>query len=238
MSTGIFDGVSPPGEKDSGAVSVPPSPRRRRVLVGAVVALGLVLVAAVITGLALGARYQPVGFGNAGGGFDGHIVTRHVNGFASMTGQTYLPPQRSTSGGMYVSLANNGPLPVTIESASLNPPWAQGPIDRQGQVLRDTGAAATYWPEAGYSGSGRGSRLAGLVLRPGQYILVRLPVKTPGCWMPAHGYTVLFAFWVKVRFAYWTHLVPIWWTNPYDQSEGAVVAHEPEPASQGGVCPS
>ena len=59
MSTGIFDGVSPPGEKDSGAVSVPPSPRRRRVLVGAVVALGLVLVAAVITGLALGARYQP-----------------------------------------------------------------------------------------------------------------------------------------------------------------------------------
>ena len=238
MSTGISDGVSPPGTKDSGSVSGPQFPRRRRVLIGVALALGFVVIAAVITGTALGAHYQPVGFGNMGGGIHGDIVTRPVNNFTPMQGQTYLPPQQSATGGMYVSLTNDGPLAVTIESASLNPPWAQGPIDRQGQALRDTGEAATYWPEPGYTGKGRGERLAGLVLRPGQYILVRLPVKTAGCWMPAHGYSVLFAFWVKVRFAYWTHVVQIWWTSTYDQSEGAIVAHEPESASQGGVCPS
>jgi len=32
-------------------------------------------------------------------------------------------------------------------------------------------------------------------------------------------------------------LVQIWWTGPFNQDEGAIIAHEPEPASQGGVCP-
>ena len=32
-------------------------------------------------------------------------------------------------------------------------------------------------------------------------------------------------------------LVQIWWTSPFNQDEGAIIAHEPEPASQGGVCP-
>jgi len=35
---------------------------------------------------------------------------------------------------------------------------------------------------------------------------------------------------------FWTHLVQIWWTSPYDQSEGAIIAHEPETQSRGGVC--
>src|SRR5215469_7832861 len=25
----------------------------------------------------------------------------------------------------------------------------------------------------------------------------------------------------------WTHLVQIWWTSPYDQPQGAIIAHEP-----------
>jgi hypothetical protein len=142
---------------------------------------------------------------------------------------------RPASGGLYVSLTNNGPLPVTIESASLNPPYAQGPVDRQAQPLRGTGAA-TYWPQAGF-GSGPGTRLAGSVLRPGQVIVVRLPVTTGGCWMPAHGYAVLFTFWVRLRFWRWTHLVQIWWGSPFNQDAGAIIAHEPGPASQGGMWP-
>jgi hypothetical protein len=50
-------------------------------------------------------------------------------------------------------------------------------------------------------------------------------VEALDCWMPANG------------FLYWTHLVEIWWPSPPDQSEGAIIAHEPEPASRGGVCP-
>jgi hypothetical protein len=102
--------------------------------------------------------------------------------------------------------------------------------------LRDTGAA-TYWPQAGFR-AGPGTRLVGLLLRPGEVIVVRLPVTTAGCWMPAHGYAELFSFWVRVRFhQIWTHLVQIWWTSPFNQDEGAIIAHEPELASQGGVCP-
>ena len=235
MSAGMVDGVIPPGAADSVAATVPPPRRRRRWPVVAALATGLVLIAAFITGMTLGAHYQPVGLGNSGGGLIGHMITKPVNNFAPMNGQTYLPPQRPASGGLYVSLTNNGPLPVTIEAASLNPPYAQGPIERQGQPLRDTGVA-TYWLQAGFQ-NGPGKRLAGLVLRPEEVIVVRLPVTTAGCWMPAHGYTVLFTFWVRVKFLHWTHLVQIWWTSPFDQSEGAIISHEPEPASQGGVCP-
>jgi len=234
MSTGMIDGVSPPGATDSGAATDPPPRRRWRWLVMAVVTLGLVLGAAFITGLALGAAYQPVGLGLSPGNLAGHMITRQVDNFSPMTGQTYLPPQRPASGGLYVSLTNSGPYPVTIVSASLNAPDAQAPVFRQAQPLRDTGTA-TYWPETGVNGPG--ARLAGLVLRPVQYILVRLPVTTAGCWMPAKGYAVLSTFWVKVKFLYWTHLVQISWTSPFDQSEGAIIAHEPESASQGGVCP-
>jgi hypothetical protein len=66
---------------------------------------------------------------------------------------------------------------------------------------------------------------------------VRLPVTTAGCWMRSGGYTVLSTFWVKVKFLFWIHLVQIWWTSPGDQPSGAITAHEPEPASQGGFCP-
>jgi hypothetical protein len=148
MSTGMIDGAGPPGAVTSGAAS--PARRGRRWLAVAALAEGLVLVAAVITGLALGAHYQPVGLGNSGGHLGGRIITRQVDNFAPMTGQTYLPPQPPASGGLYVSLTNNGPLPVTIESASLNPPYAQGRVDRQAQPLRDTGPA-TYWPQSGFA---------------------------------------------------------------------------------------
>ena len=55
--------------------------------------------------------------------------------------------------------------------------------------------------------------------------------------MTSGGYSIQSSFWVKVKFLWWTHLVEIWWTSLYDQSEGAIIAHEPEPASQGGLCP-
>jgi hypothetical protein len=87
-------------------------------------------MAALITGGELGAAYQPVGLGDSPGNLIGHMITRQVNNFAPITGQTYLPPQEPASGGLYVSLANTGSYSVTVESASLNPPYAQGPEDR------------------------------------------------------------------------------------------------------------
>ena len=234
MGTGTT-GVSPAnGVSDPMETAAPTSARVNRwpfVLAGAVV---IVLAAAAITGAALGSSYQPIRFGNFGGGLSRPIITRQVNNFPPMDGQLYLPPQKSVRGGLLVSLTNNGHFPVTILSASLNPPDAQRPVFRESEPLRDAGAA-TYWPLAG-SPTGTGTRLAGMTIKPGQSIFVRLPVTTAGCWMPAHGYSTISAFWVKVKFMFWTHLVQIWWTSPYDQSEGAIIAHEPETQSRGGVC--
>jgi hypothetical protein len=196
----------------------------------------VLLLAALITGNELGSSYQPVAFGNMGAGLSGHFVWRQVDNFGPMEGQRFLPIQRSATGRVFVSLTNTGQLPVTIVAASLNPPWAQGPVDRQAQPLRDAGQA-TYWPEFGSNFTGPGSRLAGLVLRPDQYIAVQLPVTTAGCWMPTSGWSLIESFWVTTRFMGWTHQVEVWWTNPYSEDEGAILAHEPEPASMGGVCP-
>lgn len=233
MITSIADGNSPPDARTVQAAVPPPRHRRRWwLLVGLA---SVVLAAAIITAVALGAAYQPVGFGDIGGGVHGHMITRQVNDHQPMIGQQYLPPQPAASGGVYVSIANNGPLPVTIEAASLNAPSAQGPIDRQSEPLRDAGPA-TYWPATGQR-TGPGRPLAGLVLRPGQHVVVRLPVRTAGCWMPANGYTVMNSFWVTEKFLAWTHVVPIWWTDPTAPSQGAIISHDPEPASQGGQCP-
>jgi hypothetical protein len=210
--------------------------RRRRWVKILLLGLLLISVAGVVAGQELGASYQPVAFGDAGGGLTGNIVSRHVNNFAPMEGQIYVPPQKAASGAYYVSLTNTGPYPVTIESATLNNPDNAAAPFLQAEPLRDSGHAS-YWPLAGQAGIGHGKLLAGTVLHPAQYIVIRLPVTTAGCWMTSGGYSVQSSFWVRFKFLFWTHLVQISWTVPYDQSEGAIIAHEPEPASQGGLCP-
>jgi hypothetical protein len=234
MSVGAVDGTTPPGVMDSAAIAGPR--RRRRWLKVLALGLAFVLIAAVAVALVLGASYQPVGFGGEGPGLTGQIVSRQVNNFAAMGGQFYIPPQKVARGAVIVSLTNTGPYPVTIESATLNDPDFTAAPALQAEPLRDTGPA-TYWPMGGNPGVGGGTRLAGTLLGPGQDIVIRLPVTTAGCWMRSESYTTLFHFWVKVKFLFWTHLVPIWWTSPYDQSEGAFIAREPQPASQGGLCP-
>lgn len=234
MSIGAAAGTTPPGVTD-GTATAGRRPRRRWLTI-VVAGLLLVLIAAVVAALELGAAYQPLAFGGAGGGLTGHIVSRRVNNFPPMDGQTYVPPQKAANGAYYVSLTNTGPYPVTIESATLNNPRYEAAPDRRAQPLRDSGHA-TYWPLAGQPGAGKGTPLHGAQLRPGQYIVIRLPVTTAGCWMTSGGYSILSTFWVKEKFLIWTHLVQIWWTSPYDQSEDAIIAHEPQPASQGGLCP-
>src|SRR5262245_5386670 len=76
MGTGTIDGVGPPGAADAGAASRPPARRGRRWLAIAALTACPVVVAAVITGLELGARYQPVRIGNSGGGLDGRRASR------------------------------------------------------------------------------------------------------------------------------------------------------------------
>jgi hypothetical protein len=154
MGTGAVEGTTPPGVTDG--IAIPGRQRRRWLMV---VALGLlaVLIAAVVAGLNLGASYQPLAFGGAGGGLTGNIVSKHVNNVAPMEGQTYVPPQRAASGAYHVSLTNTGPYPVTIESATLNNPNYTAAPDLQAQPLRDRGHA-TYWPLAGNVGVGREHR--------------------------------------------------------------------------------
>lgn len=233
MGTSMTDSAGPPGAAAPPGTAVAPPPRHRRWPIWTALATGSVLIAALITGTAFAARYQPAGPDGSPANLTGRLVTRQVNDSLTLTGQAYLPPQRPTTGAVYVNLTNNGPFPVTIESASLNPPFAQAPHDRQNQSLRDTGPA-TYQPAYGHQ-SWPGTRLAGLVLRPRQHITVRLPVTTAGCWLP-DGYQYLSEFWVTTKFLLWTHQVPVTWTDPADSDEGAIVSHEPMPPSQGGIC--
>src|SRR5690242_19052003 len=80
MSVDTIGGADPPGAVDSGAE--PPPARHRRRWLGIVAgAAGLVVAATAITGLQLGAHYQPVGLGNSGGHVGGRIITRAVNNF-------------------------------------------------------------------------------------------------------------------------------------------------------------
>lgn len=194
--------------------------------------LSILLTAAVVSGVVMGVGYQPVATGGIGAQLAGGIVSRRINDTPPMPGQIYLPAQKAASGTLRVSLTNTGSQAVTILAATLNYPYQGQPADIHALPLHDAGLA-TYAPTYG---RGSGGPLAGLTLQPGEVITITLPVTEAGCWTKSRSYVVVDSFWVRYKFAFWTHLTQVLWTGPRDQSSGAIVTQEPEPASQGGTC--
>ncbi len=233
MRVGAADSQAPPGVS---------AHRRRRQgrrwpgwLRALTFGLSILLTAAVVSALILGSSYQPVASGGAGARVAGQIVSQRTNDLPPMAGQIYLPPQKAASGAILVSLTNTGPYPVTILAATLNFPYQNHFLDLHAEPVQDTGQA-TYSQSPGPGSAGGGSAVAGAVLRPGEYMMIRLPVTATGCWTNSGSYVVISSFWVRFRFAFWTRLVQVSWINQHDQSAGAIITHEPEPASQGGIC--
>jgi hypothetical protein len=99
---------------------VRPAWRRRFLL-----ALGALLAAAVVVLATLAGTYQPVQYGDAGGGtLPGMPAAKDVqtvNTFGNDQGETYVPPQV----GVFTiteTIQNTGPQPVTIEAVSILSP--------------------------------------------------------------------------------------------------------------------
>jgi hypothetical protein len=218
MEAGAAGGVAPPGhaEGQAAGASLPRRPARGRLAGIAVALVVLVVLGAGIAGWILGASYQPVTYGLGGSGIDGGSVI--VHGFLPRT--IYIPPQRPASGGLFVSLMNTGRFAVTVESVSL-------PSQPRPPVLRDAGPA-TYEPLEGNNPlmpTAASPRIAGLVLRPGQDVYIRIPFRTPGCWQA--GRTVVSTFLVTTRYLLWTRQFPVAFTDPGVPSEGLILAQVP-----------
>jgi len=176
----------------------------------------------------LAGTYQPLGFGDEWGGsipgLPAGTGLRVVNTFGNSNGDIYVPPQHGVFT-VVESIQNSGRAAVTIEAVT---------------VLRPDQTAVTAWPPtpAGQvlylPGDGprpaSGRPVAGLSLRPGQSIVVGIPVRLRGaCYVP-NGWSGLSTFYAKERFAFFTHWVPIPVGTP-------LIFHEPEAGGPGMVCP-
>jgi hypothetical protein len=142
----------------------------------ALAALGCVVLAIA---LAFWARlYQPLGSGTRLNvepnapfpGMPAGVRPRPVNTFGNLPGELYLPPQRGIMT-LSVLLQNNGPLAVTIESVSIDPSL---PLAGKPRYLDVTDSVSSMFSAV------RGP-VAGTILRPGQTIVVGIPVHVPDC---------------------------------------------------------
>jgi hypothetical protein len=201
---------------------------RRRWLLGA--GGGLVLAAGLVVAMMLGAAYQPVTYGAVVPGVQGPVQVRIVNNFEHMRGQIYIPPQPAAHGALSVSLTNTGPYAVTIESVSM-------PL--YPNALNDLTSPATYVPLAGDNpkqATGSSPHIAGATLRPGENVGIRIPFRTPSCWMG--GRSIVSTFLVTTKFLWWTHTFAVSWTLPSDPNGGAIISQLPDPnADPGALCP-
>jgi len=225
MSAGTIDGTIPPRTTDPDPGQAPPPSRRWRRRLG--LAAASVVVAALVAGWAFGATYQPVAFGGYSRAPLGpHLISKHVNTVGGMQGQAYLPPQPSVRGSFLISLSNDGPLPVTIESLSLLPPGMPASAIHYGRPFRIDGQPTYTLEYLRYRQQQIAPRvLAGSVLAPGESVDVRIPIRTAPCWSPHSGWE-MWTVWVTTRFLLWTHHVPISWTDRSDPSQGAIISEE------------
>ena len=225
MSTESASAVATPSRGDVKAAT-DRSWHRRRWLLGAG---GLLLATALAVAMTLGATYQPVTYGDGAVAVQGALNLRTVNDFGIMQGQSYLPPQPANHGDLIVSLANTGPYPVTIESVSM-------PL--YPNALNQPTGPATYVPLTGKNPQVANSspKIDGASLRPGENILIRIPFRTPACWMS--GWSVVRTFSVTTKFLWWTHTFDVSWTHPDDPNGGAIMSQIPDPnGGSGALCP-
>jgi len=193
------------------------------------IALGALGVTCVVVAGVLAGTYQPLGFGGQwGGSFPGlpaGVGLSAVNTSGDSNGDIYVPPQR----GVFTfleSVQNSGPVTVTIEAVTALRPDQTGatswPLTPAGQAL--------YLHADGLRSAG-GRPVADLSLRPGQTIVVGIPVRFSGACYVTNGWTGLSVFYVKERFAIFTHWVSIPLGTP-------LIFHEPESGGAGMVCPA
>jgi hypothetical protein len=202
------------GEPPSADGPGPPRrhPWRRRILVG----LGLLLTTAVVALAVLAGTYQPIRFGDFyGGDFPGlphGTGLRSVNTFAGATGEIYVP-QQSGAFSVIPSIANNGPLAVTIEAVSILSPQQQADAGQGVAPFPLLPAGPVRWAFE-YTSPGQpdlpgGRSVAGISLPPGQGMSLGIPLQMSGiCYDPA-GWTHVDVFYVKERFGIFTHWVAV-----------------------------
>jgi len=180
------------------------------------------LVAAAVVALAfLAGTYQPVRFGDSGGGaFPGLPAgtgLRAVNTFGGAMGETYVPPQRGVFT-LTESIANTGPETVTILAVSILSPQAQ--VDGVAPWPL-TPAGTVRWLVPAYTGphqhmpSTSGSFASSVALAPGEFMYVGIPLRMSGrCYDPG-AWTGSDVFYVKERFLFFTHWVQVQVETPW-----------------------
>jgi len=181
----------------------------------------VIAAAAILTPLA--ATYQPVTY-TAGSGSDPFPGLpqgkglRWINSTGLVLGDLYIPPQRGPFT-ISASITNTGTHAVTIEGISL---------------LRVGGR---YWPVAPagparyYRGGSQQTAmhlLKNVTLRPGDLIIIGIPVRTDPC-ASKTSWVRVDTFGVRERFLFFTHTVQI----PFSTDGGRLLMHTPA-GDQGG----
>jgi len=174
--------------------------------------------------LILADHYQPLGAGGltvTGFRFPGMpagIRPRPVNTFGNLPGELYLVPQRGVMT-LSVTLRNNGPMAVTIESVSID---RQLPLAGQPRYLE-------VFPSTRIGFSAVRGPVDGITLWPGQTIVVGIPVHVPDCVnKTATPYRIISSFIVRERFLVFIRTAAIPTAIPLMWLPGSAV---PEPAT-------
>jgi hypothetical protein len=209
----------------------------------ALLAAGVLLLAAVAVLWILAATYQPVGFGDSTGtalGMPAAIGVRTVNDFGVYPGEIYVPPQYGafTIG---ESIVNTGPEPVTIEAVTMVSPQQQaissGPLVPAGRVKwwiqGESGPDAAPPPRCSYTAP---CALSSLSLAPDADIVVDIPVRLAmGCYEKG-SFSEETDFYVKEKFGPFTRWVTVPLGMPY-LFQGTLVPGQNASNSSGVTCP-
>jgi hypothetical protein len=197
--------------------------RWRRWTPGTLVAL---VTTALVVLLVLAWTYQPVQFGDQDGvqfpGLPTAVGVRDVNTFGGAMGEIYAPPQRGVFT-IVETIANNGPLAVTIEAVSIVSPQDQAFAARGASIWPLVPAGPVRWIPTiyhrGESTPTSGSLVAGLSLAPRESVMVGIPVRMAGLCYDLNGWTGTNVFYVKERFLFVTHWVAVTVQRPWIMHE-------------------
>jgi hypothetical protein len=127
-------------------------------------------------------------------------------------GEIYVP-QQSGAFSVIPSIANNGPLAVTIEAVSILSPQQQADVGQGVAPFPLLPAGPVRWAFE-YTGPGQpdlpgGRSVAGISLPPDQGMSLGIPLQMSGiCHDPA-GWTYVDVSYVKERFLIFTHWVAV-----------------------------
>jgi hypothetical protein len=189
-------------------------------------------VAAIVILTMLAATYQPV----ASGAFSGLSLVpglphgqgvRWVNTFGATDGDLYVPPQRGPFT-LSTSITNTGTHAVTIEGVSLLGTDGHWPVIPIGP--------ARYYLVKGGPGQPALHLLRNVTLRPGDMMVIGIPVRAAAPCARKNDWTSIDSFLVRERFLSFTHTVPV----PFSPGGARVILRAPggHPGDPNVVCAS